>query len=96
MASMPGATTIRPRSSRSASPPAAGKTGSFFRARLTLATTPGVRMLPARQRSDGPTATGSTSPTSVRFGIEPGDDGAGRDLLARREDDAGRAPVARS
>ena len=39
--------------------------------RLTLATVPGVRMLPARQRSDGPSVTGSTRPVSRRFGSMP-------------------------
>ena len=64
----------RPRSARAArasSPAAAGNVGSRLSARLTLATTPGVRMLPARQPSDGPSATGSTRSMSVRFGSAP-------------------------
>ena len=46
--------------------PAAGRA-----TRLTLATEPGVRMLPARQRIDGPTVTGSTSVVSSCFGSSP-------------------------
>ncbi len=62
-----------------------GSVGRPARARLTLATTPGIRMLPARQRSDGPRATGSTRPVRRRRGSRPGHDGAGADLLARRQ-----------
>ena len=63
-------TWMRPRSSR-ASPAAAGNSGRPSRTRLTLATVPGVRMLAARQRSDGPSVTGSTRPVSRRFGSMP-------------------------
>ena len=49
-------------------PRAAGNVGRPDSTRLTFETMPGVRMLPARQRSVGPTATGSTRPVSVRFG----------------------------
>ena len=70
MASMPGAMTIRPRISR-ASSPAAVKWGSPDSTRLTLATVPGVRMLPARQSRLGPIATGSARRVSARFGSIP-------------------------
>ena len=70
MASMPGAMTIRPRSSRG-SPPAAANDGSADSARLTFDTVPGVRMLPARQSRLGPIATGSASFVRVRFGSIP-------------------------
>ena len=67
-ASMPVIPTrIRPRRSRGSSA-AAGKAGRPSSTRLTLATRPGVRMFDARQRSDGPTATGSTRVVSSRFG----------------------------
>ena len=36
-----------------------------------MATVPGVRMLPARQRMDGPIVTGSTSVVSSRLGSRP-------------------------
>ena len=38
---------------------------------MTLATVPGVRMLPARQRMDGPTVTGSTRDVSSCLGSSP-------------------------
>ena len=63
-------TWIRPRRSR-ASSPAAGNAGSPSSTRLTLASVPGVRMLPARQRSDGPSVTGSTRPVSSCLGSMP-------------------------
>ena len=59
-ASMPGAKTRRPRRSCAASSPALEKRGKPASARLTFATRPGVRMLSARQRSVGPSVTGST------------------------------------
>ncbi len=64
-------TWIRPRSRRERRSPAAGNSGSPSRTRLTLATEPGVRMLPARQRIEGPTVTGSTSFVSSCFGSSP-------------------------
>ena len=51
--------------------PRPGTRGGRRATRLTLATVPGVRMLPARQRSDGPSVTGSTRPVSSRFGSMP-------------------------
>ena len=69
-ASIPGATRIRPRSSEASSPAAVNR-GSPASTRLTLATVPGVRMLPARQSRLGPIATGSASRVSARFGSMP-------------------------
>ena len=71
-----------------------GTRGSPDSARLTLATVPGVRMLPARQRRVGPTAPGSTSLVRSCFGSTAGRRPPGRDLLARREHDTGHAAVA--
>ena len=74
MSSIPVAPTrIRPRRRRAASsrPPAAGNTGRPDRPRLTRATRPGCRMLPARQRRFGPSSSGGRSPSSVRFGSRP-------------------------
>ena len=88
-------TWIRPRSSR-ASPPAAGNSGSPSRTRLTLATVPGVRMLPARQRIDGPTRHRVDEAVSSRFGSRPDDDRRRRDLLAALEHDARHARRRRS
>ena len=77
----------RPGSGRAAAArrrPAAGNSGSPSSTRLTLATVPGVRMLPARQRSDGPSVTGSTRPVSRRFGSTPETIAGRLDLLAAR------------
>ncbi len=63
-------TWIRPRSSR-ASPPAAGTSGRPSSTRLTLASRPGVRMFVARQRSAGPSVTGSTSLVRSCCGSRP-------------------------
>ena len=92
--SIPGATRIRPRRSAS-SPAAALNRGSPASARLTLATEPGVRMLPARQSRLGPTATGSASRVSVRFGSIPATTTAPSISSPPASDDAGRAAVAR-
>ena len=70
IASIPVAMRIRPRMSRASSPAAVNR-GRADSTRLTLATVPGVRMLPARQRSDGPIATGSASAVRARFGSVP-------------------------
>ena len=51
--------------------PRRGTRGVPSSTRLTFATDPGVRMLPARQRIDGPTVTGSTSEVSSCFGSRP-------------------------
>ena len=66
--SMLGAMTIRP-SRRRRSPPADGNGGTASRARLTFATVPPIRRFPARHTRVGPSATGSTSDRSVRFGL---------------------------
>ncbi len=94
IASIPGAIRIRPRISRVSSP-AAVKRGSPLSTRLTLATVPGVRMLPARQSRLGPIATGSASCVRVRFGSMPATTARAVELLARRQRDAGRAAAAR-
>ncbi len=66
-------TRIRPRIRFAASSPspAAGNRGRAESARFTLATVPGWRTLPARQRRFGPRSSGPRSPTSVRFGSRP-------------------------
>jgi hypothetical protein len=68
---MPGAMTMRPRSTSSLPSRAAVNFGRRRRTRLTFATTPGVRILPARQPRCGPSATGSTSVVNSRFGSMP-------------------------
>ncbi len=94
IASIPVAMTIRPRRTRASSPAAVNR-GRPESTRLTLATVPGVRILPARHSSDGPTATGSASWVRARFGIDAGDHRPCAELLAVGKDDAGRAPVTR-
>ena len=80
------------------SPPAsaaAGKTGSADSARLTLATVPGVRMLPARQSRFGPDGDRVGEAGQGLLRIEAADDDLRLELVAGRQDDAGRPAVVR-
>ena len=60
--------TMRPRRRSSSAP---GNVGSASSVSSTLATTPGIRMFPARHTSVGPSATGSTIPSRTRLGSTP-------------------------
>ena len=73
-----------------------GSVGVPASTRLTLATTPGWRMLPARQRIDGPTVTGIDELDQRALGVGAGDDRPRLDGLAGGQDDAGRATVDRA
>ena len=93
-ASIPGATTIRPRSSRASSPAAVNR-GSAGQREVDLgdrARRPDVARPPEQARPDRD-RVGQPGQRPLR--VDAGDDGAGGQLLAVGEHDAGRPAVAR-
>src|SRR3989304_4703264 len=93
MGSMPGATRIRPRRSRS-SPFAAGKRGTTDRTRVTLAPTPGRRMVAARGGGPPRAADRPAEPQPEEGVAEARADDVGRRLVAKRRQEAAQHPHA--